>query len=651
MLIKASLEAVTPIAPKYSDFTGNKRITYIATAQKIGDDIICVDFWNKGSRMLELRFFANSKSFILRRERVTDGSNRWVRHSLDRHLTHDEYCTGSSSHDCKVASDFLLQYMDKPYYYDKDNLRRLVSAFISKIFSEKRAKANQSKEDKLQAAMKLFGPYPKDIKDYLHNDVFPGYLFFGKLEKGKRDAACSKCGKNFQIGRESKHKRQTICPKCGKSVFFHDKRYIGSIKSRAAVCIAGKSPDGHLILRWGESERTFLSGTTETIEMDDYFRMVYRIEHGEPRIQSYEYKYVYPWGSYWREKSYRCSDMAYVYPQNIEAVFGKTFYNVSLPDELQSCNQPMDFVGLLDNLKNLKPTEYLVKMGMIRLASQLDPATLTKGKDFQSILGVSRQYLPMYRDYNISLQEHEVIKSSQTWVSTENFEKLRQLNFNTGQVPAMCDLLQTMSFEKFVNYFLKQRMAYKNTLDQIMTWYRDYIQMAQSLNVDLSHKSVCFPTKIKEAHDRLLPQFKEVQTEIEDENFRQARENLYRNLKEFAKDGLAIVFPQSKSDFIREGNSLSHCVGNIQSYFTNHMSGEKMIFFVREAGSIDTPFVTMEIDMRRLVILQLYGYGDKAPNPEVRKFANAFLKQLSKKEKAERRTEQWQEYTASRAGA
>lgn len=637
MLVKASLEAVMAKVPKYSEFSNNKRITYIATAQMIGEDVLCVNFWNKGSRSLVLRFFANTKNFILRREAVTDGTNRWVRHSLDRYLTHDDYCTSAAADDSKMVSDFLLKLIGKPHCFDTKSLRKVVSEFIAKVFSEKRAKAYQSKEDRLQAAMRLFEPYPQDIKAYLHDDVFIGYLFYGKLNRGNREAFCSKCSSSIQIGREAKHKRHTICPKCGSEVLFFDSRYIGSIKSRATVCIAGKAQDGHLILRWGEAERTFLCDMKETIEMDDFFRMVYRIECGEPRIHSYEYKYCYPWGSCWREKNYRCSEMAYIYPRNIESVFGKTFYNVSLCDELQHCNQPIDFVGLLDNLKNLKPTEYLVKMGLIRLASQLDPSDLSAGRDFSSILGVSKQYLPMYRDYNISLQEHEVIKSSRTWVSTENFTKLRRLNFNAAQVPAMCDLLQTMSFERFVNYFLKQRAVYRNTLDQIMTWYRDYIQMAESLNIDLSHKSVRFPAQIKEAHDRVLLQFKEVETAIEDENFRMAKENLYRNLREFSNDGYAIVLPQSKSDFIREGASLSHCVGNMQHYYTNHMSGEKMIFFVRKAESIDTPFVTMEIDMRRIAILQLYGYGDKAPKSEVRKFANAFLQQLAKREKSERR--------------
>ena len=65
-------------------------------------------------------------------------------------------------------------------------------------------------------------------------------------------------------------------------------------------------------------------------------------------------------------------------------------------------------------------------------------------------------------------------------------------------------------------------------------------------------------------------------------------------------------------------------------YFKNHLAGTKMIFFVRRAADIQKPYVTMEIDMKRLVINQIYGYGDKRPDVQTIKFANKFLNLLKK---------------------
>ena len=152
--------------------------------------------------------------------------------------------------------------------------------------------------------------------------------------------------------------------------------------------------------------------------------------------------------------------------------------------------------------------------------------------------------------------------------------------------------------------------------------------MSKSLGVDLSRKSIRFPSNIKIAHDVILERFNKVKHKLEDENFAQAREKLYAGMKEYAKGDYCIVFPKTRSEFIAEGQSLNHCVGG-DSYYQNHLKGKRMVFFVRRTEEPSKPFFTMEIDMRQLKILQLYGYSDCTAPAEVRKFANEFLRRLS----------------------
>jgi len=168
---------------------------------------------------------------------------------------------------------------------------------------------------------------------------------------------------------------------------------------------------------------------------------------------------------------------------------------------------------------------------------------------------------------------------------------------------------------------LKRKMKY------LLIQYNDYINMSRSLKVDLTKKSVRFPKNIKEAHDLILGRYNQVKHAIEDENLRQAKEKLYSGMSEYANESYRIIFPQLRSDFITEGQSLNHCVGQ-ESYYNNHMEGKRMVFFVRQVAALDKPFFTMEIDMRELRIRQLYGFGDSSPSPEVRKFASEFLRRL-----------------------
>ena len=100
-----------------------------------------------------------------------------------------------------------------------------------------------------------------------------------------------------------------------------------------------------------------------------------------------------------------------------------------------------------------------------------------------------------------------------------------------------------------------------------------------------------------------------------------------------------VVLPQLRSDLIREGSSLNHCVGKQERYYKNHMAGTRMIFFIRRIEKREKPFVTMEVDMQTLRIMQIYGFNDKVPEPEVRRFAESWLKELGNSmKKGQRKT-------------
>lgn len=188
-----------------------------------------------------------------------------------------------------------------------------------------------------------------------------------------------------------------------------------------------------------------------------------------------------------------------------------------------------------------------------------------------------------------------------------------------------------MTFPKLVHYFTKQKQLNpKRSIEHIMVSYRDYLDMSKGLKVDLTHKSVRFPKNCVEAHDKILTRFNAVKQQVENEQFIEAVRPIYETLRltSFEKDGFCIVLPQKRSDLITEGQSLNHCVGG-EGYYRNHIAGKKLIFFVREISNRAKPFFTMEVDMTDYRICQLYGFGDCSAPPDVRKFAEAFVKKLA----------------------
>ena len=192
-------------------------------------------------------------------------------------------------------------------------------------------------------------------------------------------------------------------------------------------------------------------------------------------------------------------------------------------------------------------------------------------------------------------------------------------------------MLEMMSFKKFLHYFEKQKQRHpKETLYRLAGWYQDYIRMSEGMQVDLSHKSVRWPKDVREAHDRILERYREKEDKIWRENLARALEALDQGAIEFRTKDFQIVMPTCRADFIREGQSLDHCVGRA-GYFERHAKGKQMVFFIRKAEAPEVPYFTMEVDMQRIRILQLYGYHDCIAPPEVRKFANQFLRRIKPK--------------------
>lgn len=190
-----------------------------------------------------------------------------------------------------------------------------------------------------------------------------------------------------------------------------------------------------------------------------------------------------------------------------------------------------------------------------------------------------------------------------------------------------------MSFEKFLNYFHKQRqMHFPSSTDQNITWYRDYIEMSEVLGVDLSRKSVRYPRDIKEAHDRLMMLLDSEGNEEVDAAFARVADPVVEDLGMYSYESkmFCIIVPQTRAEFIAEGQSLNHCVGRFLHYYNNHVAGTRMIFFIRKVTERDRPFFTMEVDMKQFTILQLYGYGDCNAKKHVKRFAEGFVNALRK---------------------
>lgn len=629
MLIKKELLTVPLLPMPQVPKSENRGYYYTDTAAVVdlprSGQILFVDIYRVRDEVLICRFCSDGKNYICAEEWPTESWGKFNPRNKTGYM---------GEHYSEEGSNELVKtFLGKRHRWCTSTIS-LVDDFVSSLNYDERAKKQHNSAELMKRHFAMYPKRPEDLPEYCDNHVFStGYLFFSKKgEDGSRKARCGVCGHEFTPEPHVHHNLRGHCPACGRLSIYKAEWIRKSCHQESTICIAERV-EGNLLLRWTRVARMYHWPKFEKQYL--FMDMGYNLYlPGKTKTVLYSYGHG-NWGWSRNRNDTVCRAKSFVYTNNLQAVFGERYHGVNIPDAVHP-REEMRLGILLGNLEKYPATEYLLKLGMTALAEKAEYLPHPEGishPTFSSVLGVSKQMLPMYQSMNVTWLEHQIIRSYGKWVSEEDLEEFRMLSPEGCSVDDICNLLKTMSLQKFNHYFLKQKHESPDRkLNDLITKYRDYIDMSMGLNIDINHKSVRFPSDIVMAHDRLVKTFEPVKDEATDRLFAMKVKPLYEKMpmpdKEWKK--YCIVLPQVRSDLIREGSSLSHCVGTQEKYYKNHMAGTKMIFFIRQVEKREKPFVTMEVDMQTMHILQIYGFGDKAPAPEVRKFAESFLKELAK---------------------
>ena len=627
MLVKKQLIKI-PLCPTPKVNKGELKNARIISAAQAFDNpsmgkILVVDNYNSKSGKLQARLFMDEKNHVI----YDANSATWKFGYLSSVLwTDEEISSYSELPTIKTVKEFL-NYSGGSYFwpYSKNISARGVIGIVDNVIQqrerEKRYIANDKAEALFRERRSWFPKLNVNIETFCNKKAFKEhYIFFSTLDKKhSRSCKCSYCGEKWRTKKTLKHRSKAICPKCNIDAVYWAERYSHCIKNKTTVVTPCKR-DGQLILRWLTAERVFADQKPRVSFSDDAYTF-YLCEKGKNKIVSYfrSNGFFYR-GSGWTKafNGVVCYHKAYVYNENLKDVFGDKYYNVDLKKVLENQQNPIDFIALLDNLKNYPQTEYLCKMGLAELASQMNFVDFTN--DGQSL--IKKQYLPMYQKMNVSVKEHRLLNFSKYYIHPCDLEKIRFLNGAGVQYEHMQLALQYQTVDTLCKYISKQTKLTNATISHVSYWLRDYYNMCEVLNIPIERQTAR-PKNIKEAHDVLLERYNKIKQEIDAEKSRAALLVVNGWFKGYEKNGLCVKIPHERADFIREGQTLSHCVGG-ESYYKNHIAGKRMIFFIRKIEAKNKPYVTCEIDMSTYLVTQCYGFGDSTPPKEVKAFAKSF---------------------------
>lgn len=436
------------------------------------------------------------------------------------------------------------------------------------------------------------------VRKWLRQSVYPKHNL---IIKSKDGYYCTNCKKSFHS--TARVGEYLDCPKCKETllvrmktlqyqVFRDDFRIIDYINGYFVLRgfeVLSTYSNNTVNHRYQEYQRLVIAKDKVYLLMSNVFKnymgyttVVYNEDHIRWRLLEGNYRWHMSRGSiYWRDLEGDLEGTPYQYC-NIEG--GLAPYT---SEEIEILLQRV--------LRNPVAYELLQKAQLNNLAIHCDKF-VNKGS-FEKRFGVPKDYLQFMVKHNITYDELEVLQV----IRHKNIKVIRKLT-------------ELYNFKELARY-LDMEKALANGLNKNTEHlYRDYLDFAERLHLNMKDKRVLYPKDIVKSHDELMHQ---VET-IENQEIIEKIKTRYEELKDLSyKDDKYVIYPvPTMSDLIKESEVQNIC---IRSYNERYANGETNLFFMRNVKNVSKPLVAIEVRDKRIV--QSRGKGNDDPT----KLQKAFI--------------------------
>ena len=182
-----------------------------------------------------------------------------------------------------------------------------------------------------------------------------------------------------------------------------------------------------------------------------------------------------------------------------------------------------------------------------------------------------------------------------------------------------------------------------NTFSATIESFLDYHRMARQVQLPLGTEDDRMPYDLFRRHDRLVEEIRR-REQAEAEEMRKKREaedakkaedftRMWKRIRwaDWQDEQLLVRAAKSTAELREEGRALHHCVGG----YTDNVLAGRVIFFIRRIADPDTPYYTLQVDVKTGEMLQLHGYGNREQQndgdfPAIRAWAERWVEEVWK---------------------
>lgn len=159
-----------------------------------------------------------------------------------------------------------------------------------------------------------------------------------------------------------------------------------------------------------------------------------------------------------------------------------------------------------------------------------------------------------------------------------------------------------MNAVQIYNYIQKQMHQSNLNCKEVLTTWRDYLDMAGKLGIDTNDEIIFRATKLRQRHAELIKmsQEKDLSERAKEiiKSYPKIPDVLFsiKNKYEYVGEQYSVIVPRRIEDILLEGRNLNHCVAEQDRYLDRIERQEAYILFLRKNEEPDVSYYTLEVE-------------------------------------------------------
>lgn len=535
---------------------------------------------------------------------------KWLTASIDNLDWPTYWFASEKVYVCRETNKTLRKYFNT----DKKGVE-ILTDYQENIRKERLDNKHKKETDAWDDDLKQTPKLPKNFEKWLSKESIPeNFIFYNYSKKKLKEGFCTYC-ENIVSVENPMHKTKGICPCCHKPIEYKALGRVGYFATDYYPSfIIQRCKDGVMIRRFW-ARRIYYRGAPFAPQLVfDEGRRIICDKTGMP-LRAYFYGDFKRRGMRWISntvhtiRSYYCRD-GRIYENTLKSLSKKELKGTALLEWYKFKKGCLDAEIYLSQFKEHPYIEKFIKAGLIKLASEIldnsyysikydvkrDESSLikllcldtSKFKELKDADGGS-EYL-QWLQYEKRCGK-PISKDIKNWF-IKNDILPRTLNF----------ILDKMNAIQIYNYIQKQMHQSNLTCKEVLTTWRDYLEMAEKLGIDTSDEIIYRATKLRQRHAELIKMSQEKDLSERANEILKSYPKIpkvlssIKNKYEYIGEQYSVIVPNRIEDILLEGRNLNHCVAEQDRYLDRIERQEAYIFFLRKNEESDVSYYTLEVE-------------------------------------------------------